>query len=654
MTTIRRITTSQIEGNSANTDNTSEIRPFGEASFFVDTSGPTDKLVLSMFEGTRTHLKSKVVGPGVLYGSNADSGDGGGLDTIKLIPDSALHFNDGNLGNDQYIVVDPTGGEPGHIHLRAGGTQDNSSADLYLGGELTCVRVSDTSGIVTVRTTNVGDPNITLDWSFQTDGNLYFPGIGNNRIGESEPGLVVSSDNSVVLQSNNNIVNTYEVEFIGYIHNGFNDGPGATLTVTEIVAGTITDGMTIYGAGLPPEGWVVTIGGVPDAGSGGIGNYLLSGANFFTSSQSFNNNVPAAGSQVWTFGIDGSLTTPGGYIKPDATDGFLTIEGPLFADMVQEEGGGVRTITNGVKIRTHRAFDDLNRDWNFSWDGAIYTPRDPSNPQVGAIEWRTDNVTSQVRRTEGGTLPSGRVVPPGLMLFSNNIGAVSVLTGNSKYWTFEETGNLTLPNDSVIRADGTNVEVGNLTNFNVEANSVVNIFTDAQGAAHQWQFGDAGEIIFPDSTVQTTGYQKVAVPTTSLGQLGDQVGMIAHDANYHYYCKENYAAPIIYTYIGVEALPPGTTDPFVWTNQLFGANTYWIPYFGEFNTSNPVPQAGWNVVINGQNLTIDSVTDNLSGFGQTYVINFSAPITNGNDMSYTASSGSGDIWVRIAWSADTW
>lgn len=199
MTTIRKIVTSKIDGDSANNTNTSEIRPSNETAFYLDTSGNTDKLTLMMFDGVRTHLKSKVLAPGRLYGSDADAGDNSGSDTIKLIPDATLHYN----GSDQYLIIDPTGGEPGHIHIRAGGTQDSSGADLYLGGELTCVRVSDTSDSVTIRTTNIGDPNITMDWSFQPDGNLYFPGIGNNRIGESEPGLVVSSDASVVLQSNN-------------------------------------------------------------------------------------------------------------------------------------------------------------------------------------------------------------------------------------------------------------------------------------------------------------------------------------------------------------------------------------------------------------------------------------------------------------------
>ena len=145
MTTIRKIVTSKIDGNSADSSDTNEIRPFGETAFYIDDN---NKLTLMMFEGLRTHRRSKVLAPGVLFGSNADAGDGSGSDTIKLIPDAELYNN----GSNQYIVVDPTGGVPGHIHLRAGGTQDASTANLYLGGEQTFVRVSDTSDDVAIRT----------------------------------------------------------------------------------------------------------------------------------------------------------------------------------------------------------------------------------------------------------------------------------------------------------------------------------------------------------------------------------------------------------------------------------------------------------------------------------------------------------------------
>jgi hypothetical protein len=50
------------------------------------------------------------------------------------------------VSGNQYIVVDPTAAN--HIHLRAGGTIDNSTAELFLGGENTSVQVSDAADAV--------------------------------------------------------------------------------------------------------------------------------------------------------------------------------------------------------------------------------------------------------------------------------------------------------------------------------------------------------------------------------------------------------------------------------------------------------------------------------------------------------------------------
>jgi hypothetical protein len=171
MTTIRRIPTSKIDGNNSNSTDIGEIRPFGEVAFYIDESGPDDKLTLMMFDGERTHLKSKVLAAGVVYGSNADSGDGLNRDTIKLIPDAELHRDDGNFDNDQYLIIDPT--EPDHIHIRAGGSMDNSTADLFLGGEKNNVRVSDTNDRVSI-TTDAGEGGIKT-WLFDGGGALTFP-----------------------------------------------------------------------------------------------------------------------------------------------------------------------------------------------------------------------------------------------------------------------------------------------------------------------------------------------------------------------------------------------------------------------------------------------------------------------------------------------
>jgi hypothetical protein len=304
MTTIRKIVTSKIDGNSADSNDTNEIRPFGEIAVYLNTEPNPDKLTLMMFDGTRTHLKSMVLAPGRLYGSDADSGDGNNRDTIKLIPDASLSDY---TGNDQYLIIDPTGG----IRIRAGGTQDQSTADLYIGGEQTFVRVSDTNDNVVIRTTALG--NIPIEnVNVQTVDELVPPG------------------------------NVWRIFIITSTY--------PTLGDTVQIGETVTTAW-----GTPVTATITDI--QQDAGQ-------------------------------WQIHVDQNIIT-----------GF---------------GGGPQTVT-------------FNR---------------------------------------GG-----------------------------KSWTFDNTGNLTLPNDSEIRADGNNLEVGGMTNFNVEALGVANIYTN--DGAHQWQFGDDGNLTLP-------------------------------------------------------------------------------------------------------------------------------------------------------------
>jgi len=76
-------------------------------------------------------------------------GTGGAADTgditfngVQIIGDSTMELlPDATIQTDQYLVIEPTG--PNHIHVRAGGTVDNSAADLYVGGERANVVVSD-------------------------------------------------------------------------------------------------------------------------------------------------------------------------------------------------------------------------------------------------------------------------------------------------------------------------------------------------------------------------------------------------------------------------------------------------------------------------------------------------------------------------------
>jgi hypothetical protein len=71
------------------------------------------------------------------------SGDGSGFSTMSINPDTTTNDN-------RYIILDPTA--PNHIHIRAGGEQDGSSADLFLGGERNNVQVSDGGRDVVINT----------------------------------------------------------------------------------------------------------------------------------------------------------------------------------------------------------------------------------------------------------------------------------------------------------------------------------------------------------------------------------------------------------------------------------------------------------------------------------------------------------------------
>jgi len=102
-------------------------------------------------------------GNGYIENPKDSSGDGYENDTIKIVPDSLLE-------SDQYLIIDPTA--PNHIHIRAGGVQDYSNAELILGGERAGVHVSDPAGDVWVQTKKED-----YHWSWQNvnpnDGTTY-------------------------------------------------------------------------------------------------------------------------------------------------------------------------------------------------------------------------------------------------------------------------------------------------------------------------------------------------------------------------------------------------------------------------------------------------------------------------------------------------
>jgi len=130
MAKLNKIVTSQIESSTGARHETN--------TYSYDSDG-------TLVRHDNDRVGQPVVGPGVVYGANGDSADQSGLNTIKLVPNEELVST-----TNQYLVIEPT--EPNHIHIRAGGTQDDSNATLFFGAERNAVVVSDDQRTVAITT----------------------------------------------------------------------------------------------------------------------------------------------------------------------------------------------------------------------------------------------------------------------------------------------------------------------------------------------------------------------------------------------------------------------------------------------------------------------------------------------------------------------
>ncbi len=129
---------------------------------------------------------------GYITNPPTSSGDGNGYSTIQIVTDTTRY------DTNQYLIVDTTA--PKQIHIRAGGTQDASSADLIVGAEETNVKVSDTDKQVVVSAYD-SDTSTQHAWTFGNDGVLYGPNAGLKLDG-GVSGSFTSADNKTITVTN--------------------------------------------------------------------------------------------------------------------------------------------------------------------------------------------------------------------------------------------------------------------------------------------------------------------------------------------------------------------------------------------------------------------------------------------------------------------
>ena len=533
MTTIRRINVSQINGNGADDTSNDEIRPQYETAFYLDSNS---KLTLMMFDGTRTHRKSKVLSPGILYGSNADSGDNNGYDTIKLIPDATLKAN----GSDQYLIVDPAG--PNHIHIRAGGPQDDSGTQLYIGGENSYFRVND--GV---------NPNLYIAanssvWTFDGNGDITIPSSGADTytIGESEPGLVFTSTQGFGFVANVNGSSQYLTFGTNSLLNSTSNiqlrSAGIKADQTATVAGTIINvplnaaGDTVdYTGGasfieVPTNadtsqvqpGWIITFNGgarrtvstvavgggytsiyYSEASPGGtLYPLTIESADYVAPNDGnvyITPNINSSSSPTWTFANSGLTTIPGSLLSSTGSVSFIANS--------SGDGNGYSTIEITPDIT-------LNTDQ--------YLVIDPTaGPGGGHIHIRA-----------GGTQDASTTE---LYLGGENsyfkVGAGSnpavYARANGAEWIFGIDGNLTLPSGgSIIMDSSSSCTIDGVTSIIFADNTTMT--TAAVGSS----YGDSNVATllgsFGSNSISTTGNVTAANFTGNISITGNVTGTSAN------------------------------------------------------------------------------------------------------------------------------
>lgn len=239
------------------------------------------------------------------------SGDGAGYTTLQLVPDNTVE------AGDQYVILDPTA--PGHIHIRAGGTQDASSADLFLGGENTHFKVAAGAN---------SDAQISANshiWTFVTTGNLELPSEGN-----------------IVGITPNNIGHLQWV--------GNSSGDGGGYTTLQLVPDNTTAGGDQYLIIDPTGGGHIHIraGGTQDASNAIL---FIGGENSYVSIGS-GSNPPvtiAANNYSWSFGVDSQFSAAGNiYTLGEVRSGSTVTPPVVLANLTAAAGS--RAFVNDANL----------------------------------------------------------------------------------------------------------------------------------------------------------------------------------------------------------------------------------------------------------------------------------------------------------------
>jgi hypothetical protein len=464
---------------------------------------------------------------GYLQWTGNSSGDNNGYTTLHLVPDDTL------VANDQYLIIDPTA--PTHIHIRAGGTQDSSAAELFLGGETNYVRVQDGSGVRLQNQTRndtsyyYSDPGTFTSGSWYESAGTFFV-----EYTTTDAELV-----NVSFQFNNDNENTLLVYY--------NVGADSALLTS---AGSVSN----LGGGV----YRVTVNEAPPASPTAISAFEYTIWNTRTNTVELQSNdfrvsvaddIRITGNDAfslrnespdepieivtdydgaehtWEFGANGTLETPGDIVvRGDitGTSGASTLvlkAQPDSNTAIQLNNSVNSTINTVASLDISTNVSDTARTWTFDANSQLITP---------------GNIVITNNGTSSGTIRSQVSDGAGLQIdadFVLEIKVNEVVGPGTVIWGFENDGNLVVPGN--INFGGDSSAAPSLNDFSSVTSAVgFEIIANTSGTPNTWSFADTGNLTLPSGGYLVlnggiVGTGASPAPTLSGFQSGSFIGNVS-------------------------------------------------------------------------------------------------------------------------------
>lgn len=595
-----------------------------------------------------------------IIGAGSASGDGNGYATVELVPDQSLY------ANHQYLVIDPTA--PSHIHIRAGGPQDNSNADLILGGEKNHVRVRDNQG-VRIQNEFTSDDYHWYDSSTFSDAS-WFVENGNNYVQftTADP-IMVNRFWSFTNGTPNQLIIYDAISQTSFTldYAGWGSNPEPNVYKVQVVQ-TPPEGGTVIPSAIEFHLFTTTTNSIQlenndfrvDVGDDirMFSRDIFRLANYSTDEPIEITTDYDNSSYTWAFNSDGTMRFPS--LNIDLHNGGVQNAQVLqFGDQYQQAvitGPTPNTDENAQRliIQGQRGHGNGEGGDVYLWGGdsdsnggdiKIYAGDADAVPGNGGYV----NIAGGNGYADGGNvtlsagdsaLQGGDVVITSGSASQGTAGLITLNAGGATQWTFNADGSLSFPGGTSIKTsygggsrliiDGTQGD-GYLQ---LDSSSAVLVGYNSNGNV---SIGNPNGGTITELVSEKVSFVNQSVPTTSAGKPGDTPGLVAFDSSYMYYCTGTFGGT---TYTVVHNLAQGFSANGV-DNGYLVENTYQLP------------QVGWKVYYNGEVRTINQV--NNGGIPGFYVVFVDSELAIPGQASFAwGPAAITNIWKRVAWSGDTW